>query len=208
MLVQSEFIHSFIMENKSNTFFVDLQGFTEAGRFYLKELCILECLDDKCEEQDVNIQQEHDNKIHHYIFKPPFSWSWLGPEARTRALWLKCFHHGFSWNHGDTEYSKIESTINTILANRSDTATVYVKGDQKVVWFNHFTRGKFKCLNIEDLGCTINLRSLRSEKEMNIKHCGKHNALLHCAQENVDLLHEWLKVYRLDLNKNDEKTNC
>lgn len=191
------------MENNSNTYFADLQGFTEAGHFYLKELCILECLDDKCEKTDVNVLKCQDNKIHHYIFKPPFKWTWLGPEARTRALWLKCFHHGFSWSHGDTDYSEIETTINTILTNRSDTATVYVKGDQKVVWFNRFTRGKFNCSNIEDLGCTTNLRSLRSEKEINSKHCKKHNSLLCCAQENVDLLHGWLKSNRLDLNKND-----
>lgn len=181
------------MADKSNIFFVDLQGFKESGKFYLKELSILECDDNRSGPMPAICHCEHD-KLHHYIFKSPFSWKRLSADARTLALWLKCYHHGFTWNHGDVEYSDIESTIDDVLRCKPGAAKVFVKGDQKVVWFNHFTRGKYDCVNIEDLGCTPNLRNLKGEAEIISKHCGKHDSLLHCAQQNVDLMHHWLRV--------------
>lgn len=175
------------MSSGSKTFFADLQGFTGSGKFYLKELGILEC--DKFESNEFKCVND---KVHHHIFKPPFEWKKLSVSAQTQALWLKCFHHGFSWNHGDTEYSEIESVINGILTNKTD--TVYVKGAQKVFWFNYFTKGKFNCVNIEDIGCVYNLKSLERVTELTTKHCHKHDASLHCALQNIDILHYWLQV--------------
>lgn len=179
---------------KPSYFYADLQGFTESNNFYLKELCILECDNNRS-----NINNIHTgDKFHHYIFKPPFEWKQLSPDARLRALWLKCMHHGFSWNHGDIDYSKIESIITNVLNNNTGTPIVFVKGDQKVTWFNNFTRGAFSCINIEDLGCIHNLNSLKLKNSLSSKHCRQHDKSLHCALENVDILHYLTKDFLLD----------
>lgn len=176
------------MSTTSKYFFVDFQGFIEFKKFILKELCILECefaRDGMCV----------DDKIHHYIFKPPFDWKHLNSKSRTQALWLKCFHHGFSWNSGDIDYSEIETILHNILTRETSTPKVYVKGAEKVEWFNHFTGGKFKCISLDKLGCAWNLSDLEHKKCLTNKHCGKHDTSLHCALQNVDILHEWISMH-------------
>lgn len=171
----------------SKYFVVDLQGFIDFKNLILKELCISEYSNDR----KINVANK---KIHHFIFKPPFKWNRLNQNARSRALWLKCFHHGFSWNSGEIEYSEIESVLRETLTKETNTPIVYVKGAEKVEWFNHFTRGKFDCINLERLGCTLNLSNLEKKKLFPHQHCRKHDISLHCALQNVDILHNWLYV--------------
>lgn len=181
------------MEDITNIYFADLQGFTVDGKFYLKELSILECtISRPCGSAE--IEDAQDKRHHHHIFKPPFEWKKLEVEDRKRALWLKCFHHGFSWNDGDTEYSEIETTINTILKNKPGNVEVYVKGGRKVEWFHYFTRGKFVCTNIENIGCCANLRVLVGDEALERSHCQSHDKSLLCAQQIVDSMHYWLHV--------------
>lgn len=192
------------MDSRSNTFFVDLQGFHVSGRFYLKELCILECNGLTCHalynkktdsDSDADDDWKHPGeKIHHYIFKPPFEWSRVHADARKVALWLKSFHHGFSWNDGDTDYSEIETIITKILTKHPGTPTVYVKGYSKLVCFNNFMKGKFRCIDLNDMGCSFNLRNLEDKKSHSAKHCHRHNESLHCAIQNVDILHFWTHI--------------
>lgn len=171
----------------TKNFFLDLQGFVEFKNFTLKELAILEC------EADRSVCAR--DKVHHYIFKPPFECKHLHRGNRLQALWLKCFHHGFSWNSGDTEYSEIESILYKTLTKETITPTVYVKGSEKVEWFNRLTNGLFNCINLENLDCALNLSNLEHKKRLTNIHCGKHDTSLHCALQNVDILHRW----KLDL---------
>lgn len=170
----------------TRTFFVDLQGFLDFEKnFILKELCILECRDNRfCANNE---------QIHHYIFKPPYAWAQLTKRVREQALWLKCFHHGFSWNSGDSEYSEIDSIFNKILM-REETfkPIVVVKGAEKVKWFKRLTNDIFECVDMNNLGCNINLSDLEFKKKLSTKHCNRHDSSLHCAQQNVDILHNWL----------------
>lgn len=182
------------MSVASKYFVLDVQGFVEFKYFTLKELCILECEDNGNGVVDVNSCANH--KSHHYIFKPPFEWKHLSYKARTHALWLKCFHHGFSWNSGDTEYSEIELILHQILTKETDTPIVYVKGVEKVEWLNQFTKGQFEFIDLEKLGCAIPLSDLENKKDFTHKHCGKHDASLHCALQNVDILHQWISASR------------
>lgn len=179
-----------IMSTTTKYFFVDLQGFTEFKKLILKELCILEC-----ETTSGFVNMCANDKIHHYIFKPPFEWKQLNSKARTQALWLKCFHHGFSWNSGDTEYSEIESVLYKTLTKETRTPIVYVKGAEKVKWFNHFTGGKFECVNLDKRGCAVNLSDLEHKIYFTNKHCRKHDTSLHCALQNVHILHEWILMH-------------
>lgn len=182
------------MSAASKSYIIDLQGFVEAKNFILKELCILECFIDKCGA----VNMCANDKFHHYIFKPPFGWKDLDQNARIKALWLKCFHHGFSWSSGDTEYSEIESIFDKILKKHTISPTVYVKGAEKIKWFNHFTKGKFSCINFEELGCDVNLSDFDDTKRFINKHCGKHDVSLHCALQNVNILHSYF--YGLNYN--------
>lgn len=184
------------MTVKSNIYIVDLQGFTDFdnnNKFYLKELSILK---HESGEKDNECSVTTDlSDLHHYIFEQPFEYRKLSVETRLRALWLKCFHHGFSWNCGVIKYTEISTIIDNILTNDSLPLTIYVKGGHKVVWFNHLTQGKYNCINIEDIGCVIGLRSFECKEELVIKHCHQHNVSLHCTQQNVCIINHWLKKF-------------
>lgn len=176
------------MSATSKVFFVDLQGFIESKKFILKELCILECKNNLSS----SVNDCVDDKIHHHIFKPPFNWKHLSAKARTQALWLKCFHHGFSWNAGETEYSQIAKIFHTILSKELTLPTVYVKGAEKVEWINCLTNGEFNCINLEQVGCTQNVKELKQGSSFNNSfHCCKHDISLHCASQNVNSFHNW-----------------
>lgn len=177
------------MPDASKRYFIDFQGFTEIKNFILKELCILECSD--LRSDTVNVCEK---KIHHYIFKPPFEWNQLSQNARTYALWLKCFHHGFSWKSGDTEYSEIETIFDQILKKDANITAIYVKGAEKIEWFKMFTKGKFACFDIDEMNCSVNLSDLEHKKCITDKHCHRHDASLHCALQNVDVLHRRLFI--------------
>lgn len=173
------------MSATSKHFVVDLQGFIEFKNLILKELCILEYSNDR----RINVVNK---EFHHFIFKPPFEWKQLNQNAQSQALWLKCFYHGFSWNHGEIEYSEIESVLRKTLTKETNTPVVYVKGAEKVEWFNHFTIGNFECINLDGLGCALNLSNLEQKKWFTHQHCRKHDTSLHCALQNADILHNWL----------------
>lgn len=180
-------LDSTTMSATSKYFVVDLQGFIEFKNLILKELCIMEYSNDS----RINIVEK---EFHHFIFKPPFEWKQLNQNARSRALWLKCFHHGFSWNSGEKDYSEIESVLRETLTKETNTPIVYLKGAEKVEWFNHFTKGKFECINLDRLGCALNLSNLEKKKWLTHQHYRKHDTSLHCALQNVDILHNWLYV--------------
>lgn len=192
------------MASRSNTFFVDFQGFHVSSKFYLKELCILECNGLTCHDlynkKTDSVPDDDDSdhpgeQIHHYIFKPPFDWDRVPADSRKVALWLKSFHHGFSWDDGDIDYSEIETIITKILTKNPGTPTVYVKGYSKMVCFNNLMRGRFSCIDLEDTGYyNFSLQSLEDKKNHSAKHCHRHNESLHCALQNVDILHFWTRV--------------
>jgi hypothetical protein len=160
----------------SNIFFVDLQGFMDHRVFLIKELCILSA---------------RDNKIQHYIFKSqPFSWHNLGKCSKQQALWLTCYYHGISWSDGDLPHHTAYSCIQKLCEEPN--AVIYVKGREKIEWLKYYGRNQnINCVNIEDIGCTINLCDLEYKSEVNKPHCNKHKVKLQCAYQNVLILRDW-----------------
>jgi len=183
------------MERRNSVFFVDLQGFMDGHVFVAKEMCIL----------SVNNNNSNNNKLYHYIFKPPYDWYILLKESRQQALWLKCFHHGFNWSEGFTDYFDIYSCIQPLLdtVGHMD-AVIYVKGREKVEWLRTLCQYQdINCVNIEDVGCTINLNDVEYKSQVQEPHCHKHKKLLQCAYQNVLILQNWFKKhYNCNNNSN------
>lgn len=173
------------MTNKSNIYFVDLQGIVDRHTFILKELAIVECDDIRGSRPILGCTQ---HKTHHYIFKPPFEWKELHASTRLQAFKSKCFHNGFSWNSGDTSYSEIDEIIRRVIPEGSE---IYVLGERRKEWFKQLTAKKFKFKVWDDIEVYHHQGTPTCERD---NHCKKHSLSLHCARQNAWFLHFYVRV--------------
>lgn len=178
-------------------YFVDLQGFKINRKFVLKELSIV---------------SEHEDKVHNFIFKPPFSWENLSQEDRSQSIWLRTFYHGFSWKSGVVPYDNIPEILNTLLSYED--AVVYVKGYEKIGWLNWvwlckggrsatLGRRTVHIENIEELGCPT-FTPEQFEDTDRYRVCGKHRSVKNCAHQKVLLMKDWYKNTFKQLNPENE----
>lgn len=179
------------MDEQTNCYFLDVQGFKIDEKFVLKELAVV---------------SEHLDKVHHFIFKPPFSWQKLNEEDRIETLLYRSFYHGFTWNSGTIPYSSIPGILNGLLAHED--AVVYVRGWDRMisletVWsLEGESMGKksVRVENIENLGYS----QITDERTGGYDipdswpdswpdTCGKHPGVRHCAYQKVLVMKDWYK---------------
>lgn len=100
---------------------MDVQGFKIAdNKFIVKEVGIL----------------FDGNRTAHYIFKPPFDWTFLSYEHKRQATWLRKYYHGLHWNDGYIEYDRLSNLLTAMLQSR----IVMVKGLEKKQWLQDFVK--------------------------------------------------------------------
>lgn len=99
--------------------YIDIQGFRgNSNEFILKEIAIL-----------------MKDKLHHMLFKQPFSKSCLVAKSRRTNDWLEDNFHGLKWDEGFIEYNEMEEILCGILPNGKDENVVfYVNGLEKQKW--------------------------------------------------------------------------
>lgn len=168
--------------------FADLQGFIVDGVFIVKELSYSINVFEKKYTSSDQIQS-HQN---HYIFAAPYAWSYLDNSCRKQANWLTKNHHGFHWTDGDLSYEEIYKCVEPLL---HDDLIIYVKGQQKISWLHELCKSSINCINIEDIGCTVQL-SDKSLTDNSIFHCGHHNIFKHCGFRNVKIIKKWYLHHR------------
>ncbi len=91
-------------------------------------------------------------------------------------------------------YDDIYSCIQPLIENKG--AIIYVKGRDKVEWLKTLCNYQdINCINIEDIGCTINLNDIEYKSKVKAARCYKHDKLLQCAYQNVLILKDWFKKH-------------
>lgn len=177
--------------------FVDLQGFVDNGEFIVKEL-------------NYSIYSAEKKLIqNHYIFAAPYSWDFVNKSCRRQAKWLLRNQHGIHWSDGSISYDTIPECVLPLLEHNT---TIYVKGAQKVEWFQSICNTQNNCINIEDIGCSIRIRELHNCA--NSDFCSYHTHLLKytfenvrkfmtCAFRNVNIIADWYFNINTHKNKNE-----
>lgn len=155
-----------------DTCFVDFQGFRGVNNeFILKEMAVLF------------------NGYHqHFILTPPFHSNFLPSHLKRQAHWLREYHHGFTWDGGDTDFCKVKSYLRKKIKN-----VVYVKGREKKHWLQKLINNEnVEVINLEDLNYKCpNLKELkRIYPDITLK-CWYHGKI--CALQNVYLLSRYIK---------------
>lgn len=126
------------MNFHGDTVIIDVQFVIGNGKeYYIKEMALL-----------------HLNplKIENFIFKSPFDFSMLLPQARKQNFFIYKNINGLCWEDGDIELSKLEHILKNISENCS---RVIVKGIEKKRMLANFLPNN--C--IEDLQMETNLDS-------------------------------------------------
>lgn len=188
-MTQSEnIISSSSISSCSNIAVADLQGFFIEdfdNEFLVKELCFT-----------ILNNNDNNNEYHHYIFTPPFEWQDLSRKCRESALWLRSYHHGFSWNEGQLRYIDRIDYIQPLL---QENLIILVKGRQKIQWLKEVCcNSKIDVRDIEDIFADEpgNYRLADEAYQLkNVHHCGMHRIVKHCAKQNVKIIESWLKEY-------------
>lgn len=156
---------------------IDLQGFKSNNNiFIIKEICIL----------------KH-NIVHHYIVKPPYNWNNLSKVEKQECIWVQQNYHGLHWNDGSITFPELKNYIYQLLKFNN---SIYVKGNEKVKWVKKLIKNKknINCINLEDIGCKINLHKYE-KKNIDIPHCNQHRInRSKCAFQNVLILKDWLAM--------------
>jgi len=101
---------------------VDLQGFSEPKKSFVKELAIL------CDGIV---------KLLTFTFAPPFPWHDLPLEYRRRNAWVERYYTGLKWNSGTIPYDRIEEILYSHLR---DVKVIYVIGREKVNWLRTYLK--------------------------------------------------------------------
>lgn len=162
---------------------VDVQGFKDRNNnFLVKEICILS-----------------KNLKLHEIIKAPYSFNSLTTEEKQQIKWLEKNYHGLSWFDGRIDENEMKSMIEPIFRGR----IVLVKGAEKVAWIKNMFTSSVIVLNLEDIGCNIQLHKKAATNSNNIYHeaenyCKRHKRItnsknVHCAAKNAWLLNRWFK---------------
>lgn len=184
-----------------NYAFVDVQGFKDNfNRFILKEFVFI----------------TRNITFHDFVFAPKI---WLDESHQKQANWLTENYHGLNWNDGFSSFSEFYKTIKPLLAQK----VIYLKGEEKVKWFN-YTFGPnrkikankidYKAINLETLGCTINLnQKFDSNGPYKFHPCKRHiglknkkNPTFHCALQNALILSHWYNTQKKS-KQNAHKTS-
>ena len=126
--------------------------------------------------------------------KSPYGLRFLSEKYRRVNYWLRTNKHGLNWGDGWLPYEKLGDLLYVVLVNQ----TVYVKGTEKVKWFEKLLgeKGKTKISvrNIEELECP-KLNSVKNTSGRCKEHSKCENVKKTCAVENV-----W-KMYSFYCNK-------
>lgn len=147
---------------------LDVQGFLilESKQFVVKELAIFD-----------------GERLGHYVFEPPCSYSDLSKSTKRQVKWLENYHHGIMFHEGHVPLYKVSSILDKHL---SDVDTVYVKGHQKYLFVKNFSPHT----KVVDLGQSLVITNV----SLNKPNCFYHsNDLCICAINNCKLLYESIK---------------
>lgn len=99
---------------------LDVQGFTiEQNKFIPKELAAYD-----------------GQRICHYIFRPPFAFGCLSPDADKQSKWLMKHHHCIDWEAGYTPLYKFSNIVKSITQEAS---VIYVKGKEKATFLRKYS---------------------------------------------------------------------
>lgn len=156
---------------------VDLQGFRDnMNNFIVKELAFA--------TRNLKFSD---------IIKSTCELSELNAPTRKTAEWLTQNYHGLAWTDGCIDIDELRETIKPILR----TKTVYVKGEEKQKWLRKLLNNDsdIDIVNIEEIGCNLNLRK---GPEVFGMLCPKHHRMRHvfcCALNNVMKIKDWYLSY-------------
>lgn len=158
-----------MVEIESNLMFLDVQGFkSDCNKFIVKELCIL-----------------FDKSVYLFLIKSPFSFNELPAKYKREAKWLEKNVHGLNWNNGTVTLQNVRENLKWLFCKPN--IKVLVKGAEKLKWihslFNTFP--PFTCINIEELGCSLQLKCCDDILTLKCPH-HKYN-FLSCAYKNVKM---------------------
>lgn len=176
----------------SNYAFVDFQGFKDnSNRFIVKEIVVIT-----------------KNIIFSEIIKSPKIG--LNGKQWKQAKWLTEYYHGLDWHSGYICLIEMCDTIEPILSKKN----IYLKGEEKIKWFKHIMElnnkkknnnrvtNDYNIVNLESLGCQINLNRPHENNPKNYHICNKHRSLkekknpkCHCAMQNALILSKWYFDY-------------
>lgn len=149
--------------------FVDIQAFRVAGEFRPKEVFVWS-----------------KNAEFVEFVEMPVSWRCLSHVDMRQANWLMERYHGLKWT---TENDVAAETLIQKLAQNLCGKIVFVKGEEKERWLKSVLNTTTTIvLNLENLGCDINLHAIDSSQPNCGNHLGIHR---HCAFRNVVKLVEW-----------------
>ena len=158
-----------------NAIVLSYEGFVgKSDKHLLKELCVYGV---------------EDGVLYHNGFKISYCWKNQTSLQKQTNEWLLKNRHGLIWNSGCYRYSKQKGQ--RILQEYRD-RPLYAKGVESQKHLSLFFPG-FYIQNLEDVGCTTNIRTLCKN---DTTACIYHNRLTaDCAKQKAHALAEWIKIH-------------
>ena len=147
------------------TAIIEFQGFTENGKYVVKELSI------------INVETKCCNT---WLFKSPARILYAKEVA-----WLESNYHGLSKDNGDIEYSELESILCKYTRRYR---YLFTKGSQKASFLTSLLPKGICVANLELYGCP-SLKKLSSNEKCLIEMHMEGN--LQCARKNCHKLADW-----------------
>lgn len=151
---------------KSQTIFVDLQGFKNSkNEFIVKELAIATS-----------------DWTQVFVIKPPYAYSTLTIEEKKQVHWLER-NRGILWSEGFIDYREFKRLIPFYLENKN----IIVKGCDKVKWVKELCEN-CDIVDVGEKGCP-NLTTLQEKYKNHELNCVIHKK--QCALKNSICLQKW-----------------
>jgi hypothetical protein len=138
--------------------FIDFEGFPSVfkGEVIVKELAVLQL-------------QRNQLKITCRLYAAPYPWHTLPRHTRVTCKWLTRYRHGFKWENGYRNYTRLSSDLKELCSEGVN----WTKGQCKAEYLSELIG--IHVYNLEDLGM----------------HSITH---LRCAVKKVRAAYEWVRV--------------
>lgn len=143
---------------------IDLQGFsTGKGRFTPKELA----------------SYDNFHQVSHYVFAPPFKYSFLPKKYMRQVDWVTDNHHCINWTAGFVARREFANIVDYLTRNVD---SVFVKGREKAEYLRRFTNKE-----------VIELEEKPALKKGHPSCCFHTSDECMCALSNVHYLYDFVR---------------
>lgn len=158
---------------------IDIQGFYDKDNcFVAKEVAVIVV--------NNQLNREQLKAIGHWIISPPYVFTDLPKNVRTKNNWATRHHHGLEWFEGDVGLRAIHAILREITRTAGN---IYTRGREKADYLRNITAREIK--NLEESTCP-SFADLPSTGEVCLHHGLLKRPKLSCALNNAIKLKDWI----------------